>query len=238
MLRRVLQLTGSPRTLLRSVLALDDSPHAIALGVAIGIFVGLTPSVGVQTIMVLAIVVLTRPFFYFNGTAAMASTYISNPVTMAPMYYFWYRLGASVLGSDANVNFDALLEFEGLAGWWAATTALAVKVGWPMLLGALLTAPIGAVIAYPVTHYLISKWRAPAPESSIAEPMADELTENGRSDRPAGNAQSADDPSRTTASAGDHKHKNADERPSIADTDPALQTTTLESTSVTRIESA
>lgn len=205
MLRRVLQLTGSPRTLLRSVLALDDSPHAIALGVAIGIFVGLTPSVGVQTIMVFAVIFLTRPFFYFNGTAAMASTYISNPVTMAPMYYFWYRLGARILGTDANVNFDALLEFEGLAGWWQATMGLAVEVGWPMLLGALVTAPVGAAIAYPVTHYFVSSWRG-----SNQQDIADEV--NNPSDD----------------SAESH---SGDASRSAQDTDPALETETLSSTS-------
>ena len=160
MLRRVLKLSTSPKTLLRSVLALDDSPHAIALGVAIGIFVGLTPSVGIQTILILGVIVVTRPFLYFNGTAAMASTYISNPLTMAPMYYFWYRLGAWFIpGTDTNVNFDALLKFDGLAGWWQSTVALAVQVGIPMLVGALLTAPIGAAIAYPLTHYLVRVFR-------------------------------------------------------------------------------
>jgi len=148
----------SPRVLLRSVLALDDCPHSIALGTSIGIFVGLTPSVGIQTILILAIVFLTRPFFYFNGTAAMASTYISNPLTMAPLYYFWYRLGAWFFpGYSADVNFTPLLQFEGLSGWWNATCGLAVQVGLPMLTGALLTAPIGAAIAYPLTHLLV-RW--------------------------------------------------------------------------------
>lgn len=210
MLRRVLQLTGSPRALLRSVLALDDSPHAIALGVAIGVFVGLTPSVGVQTIMILAVVFLTRPFFYFNGTAAMASTYISNPITMAPMYYFWYQLGASVMGTEANVNFDALLEFEGLAGWWAATTALAVKVGWPMLLGALLTAPVGAAIAYPLTHYLISSLRnkrAAFARQDVGAQDVDQQDVGRQSDLP-----------------------------SVTDTDPHLESATLDSTPAIRCD--
>ncbi|MCR9198799.1 MAG: DUF2062 domain-containing protein [Planctomycetaceae bacterium] len=219
MLRRALQLTGSPRALLRSVLALDDSPHAIALGVAIGVFVGLTPSVGVQTIMILAVVFLTRPFFYFNGTAAMASTYISNPITMAPMYYFWYRLGASVMGTDANVNFDALLEFEGLSGWWTATTALAVKVGWPMLLGALMTAPIGAAIAYPLTHYLISSLRKNRSKTDGHD--TSESAGDTSADRMPADERSAED-------SGDRGST------SPSDTDPNLDSGTLDSTPAIR----
>ena len=150
----------SPRVLLRSILALDDSPHAIALGASIGIFVGLTPSVGIQTILILAVVFLTRPFFYFNGTAAMATTYISNPLTMGPLYYFWYRLGAWFFpGYSKNIDFSPLLQFEGLSGWWASTCELAVQVGLPMLTGALLTAPLGAAVAYPLTHFLVRWFR-------------------------------------------------------------------------------
>lgn len=249
MLRRALQLTGSPRALLRSVLALDDSPHAIALGVAIGVFVGLTPSVGVQTIMILAVVFLTRPFFYFNGTAAMASTYISNPITMAPMYYFWYRLGASVLGTDANVNFDALLEFEGLSGWWTATTAMAVKVGWPMLLGALLTAPIGAAIAYPLTHYLISSLRKNRANSSQSNDVSESAAGHSEQESPAQGSPAQGSPEQGPPEQGlpeqeppaqspEQGQPETGAPPSAADTDPHLDTGTLDSTPAIRREDA
>lgn len=151
-------MTTGPRALLRKVLALNDSAHAIALGVGVGIFVGLTPTVGVQTILILGIVFATRRFVYFNATAAMASTYVSNPVTMLPMYYGWYRIGAWFSsGSLTAAEFEQLLQFEGLAGWWSAMCALGSQVAVPMCLGALLTAPIGVAIAYPVTYFLV-KW--------------------------------------------------------------------------------
>ena len=145
---------------MRSVLALDDSPHAIALGAAIGIFFGLTPSVGIQTILVVVLAVLSRRFIYFNVTAAMLSTYVSNPLTMVPMYYFWYRLGTWFIPGNATVDqFEAMLNFEGLAGWWQATCSLAVQVGIPMLIGSLLIAPIGSLIAYPLTRYMVRWFR-------------------------------------------------------------------------------
>lgn len=144
--------------MLRKVLALNDSPHAIALGVAVGIFVGLTPTVGVQTILILGLVVATRKFVYFNATAAMASTYVSNPITMVPMYYGWYRIGAWFSsGCLTAAEFEKMLEFDGLAGWWNAMCALGSQVAMPMCLGALLTAPIGVAIAYPVTYFFV-KW--------------------------------------------------------------------------------
>lgn len=167
MWRQVLKLSASPRVLLRSVLALDDSPHAIALGASIGIFVGLTPSVGIQTILIVALALLCRRFVYFNVTAAMLSTYVSNPLTMVPMYYFWYRLGTWFVPGNATVDqFEAILQFEGLAGWWQATYSLAVQVGTPMVIGSLLIAPIGSVIAYPLTRYLVRWFRRTNPDDS------------------------------------------------------------------------
>ena len=43
----------SPRALLNTILRLDDTPQSIALGTAIGMFVGLTPMVGLQMAIVL-----------------------------------------------------------------------------------------------------------------------------------------------------------------------------------------
>ncbi len=158
MWRKVLKLSANPRVLLRSVLALDDAPHAIAMGVAIGIFVGLTPTVGIQTGLILGIVFLTRRFFYFNASAAMAATYISNPFTMLPMYYFWYQLGTwFVPGSMSFDELSAALQFDGLSGWWSSMCAVGIEVGGPMFIGSILTAPIGVLIAYPVS-YLVVKW--------------------------------------------------------------------------------
>lgn len=174
MWRRVIQLSSSPRQLLSSVLALDDAPHAIALGVAIGIFVGLTPTVGIQTGLILGIVFITRRFFYFNASAAMAATYVSNPFTMLPMYYFWYHLGTwFVPGNMTFVELRAALQFDGIGGWWSSMCAVGIEVGGPMFIGALLTAPIGVLIAYPVSYFVV-KW-ARRPSTSGCNESQDRL---------------------------------------------------------------
>ncbi|MCP4786145.1 MAG: DUF2062 domain-containing protein [Fuerstiella sp.] len=204
MWRQVLKLSASPRVLLRSVLALDDSPHAIAMGVAIGIFVGLTPSVGIQTVLILALVILSRRFFYFNVTAAMLSTYVSNPLTMVPLYYFWYRLGTWFVPGNATVDqFEAILNFDGLAGWWQATCSLAVQVGTPMIIGSLLVAPIGALIAYPLTRFLVRWFR---------QTNSDDSAGHGSSGTVGGRVDEAHD-------------GNAGDRPEAESSSPAADTT-------------
>ena len=71
---------NSPRTLLRGILMLEDTPHSIALGTSIGMAIGLTPTVGIQMILVMCTAWLTHKLFHFNRVAALITVYISNPI--------------------------------------------------------------------------------------------------------------------------------------------------------------
>ena len=82
------------RPVLRWVIKLRSSPRAIAGGLALGTFIAFTPTVGVQ--LILAFVAAT--FFNMNRPAAMIPVWITNPVTVAPIYTFNYWLGATVWG--------------------------------------------------------------------------------------------------------------------------------------------
>jgi uncharacterized protein (DUF2062 family) len=117
----------------------------------------MTPTVGVQTVFILVTVILTRRFFYFNAPAAMAATYVSNPVTMVPLYYFWYRLGAVLTGGDATMDdLRGLWEVDGFAAWLEAVGNAGEEIGVPMLVGALISAVICSAIAYPTFYYLLT----------------------------------------------------------------------------------
>ena len=80
------------RPVLRWVIKLRSTPRAIAGGLALGTFIAFTPTVGVQ--LILAFVAAT--FFNMNRPAAMIPVWITNPVTVAPIYTFNYWLGAKV----------------------------------------------------------------------------------------------------------------------------------------------
>ena len=73
---------SDPRQWLRALLMLDDTPHHIALGTALGVFIAFTPTVGIQMILVLLLAMLVRPFFRFNNVAGLIAVYITNPVTV------------------------------------------------------------------------------------------------------------------------------------------------------------
>ena len=71
---------------------LRGSPEAIALGLAIGVFVAFTPTVGFQ--MVIATFLAT--VFNANRAAGAAAVWITNPATIPPIYAVTYWLGSFI----------------------------------------------------------------------------------------------------------------------------------------------
>jgi len=66
----------------------------VARGVAVGLFVGLTPTVGVQTLLMLIGCLLLRGYF----PAAFLVSWISNPFTMLPLYWLFNWIGEFIFG--------------------------------------------------------------------------------------------------------------------------------------------
>lgn len=71
-------------------LRLQGDPHSLALGVAIGLFVGITPTIPLHTVLILILAWILRGNIL---AALLAATAISNPLTWLPQYYFSWRLG-------------------------------------------------------------------------------------------------------------------------------------------------
>lgn len=120
--------------------------RAVARGVAIGAFFGLM--VPIAQIPAAAVMSL---FLRANLWIAAISTLISNPFTYAPIYYFAYRLGASLIGAplprdEADLSPDVVSSagVEQMTELWAWVTG----IGQPLVLGMLLIAVSGATIGY------------------------------------------------------------------------------------------
>ncbi len=75
-------------------LKIRGEPRDIAMGFALGLFVGMTPFMGFQTIIVLPLAAL----FKANKISAAAAVWISNPLTAPVLYPITYLLGAKLFG--------------------------------------------------------------------------------------------------------------------------------------------
>lgn len=149
-----------PRALVRRILAIDDTPHSIALGTAIGMFVACTPTFGVRIAIVALIALATRRWLYFNRSVAVLTTCLSNPVTTVPLYYFDYWVGTRfVAGAASRDDFARVLDYDGLAEWWSALHWLLVDVGTPLLVGSIVVASAAAALTYPTMRWLMLQRR-------------------------------------------------------------------------------
>jgi len=69
---------------------LKGDPSTLARGVAVGTFIGITPTIPFHTVMALVLALVLRG----SKVAALLATYIvSNPLTFFPQYYLSWQIG-------------------------------------------------------------------------------------------------------------------------------------------------
>lgn len=126
-------------------ISLKGEPKAIAMGMAIGVFVGVTPTIPFHTALLILITVLSKQ----NVTAAyLGSWIVSNPVTIPLFYFIQYEIGHHLLGMASIDTNLAVLSIQQI-----------INIGWhialPLLLGGIIMAPVFAVPAYFIAHHTV-----------------------------------------------------------------------------------
>ena len=79
--------------IVHNILHIDDTPHRLALGVAIGFFVAWTPTIGLQSILVVMLAMLFRA----NKVVGLPFVWISNPFTFLPIFWPNYLIGNALM---------------------------------------------------------------------------------------------------------------------------------------------
>lgn len=127
----------------------QGSPSSIARGATMGVFVALTPTVGLQMAIVAVLGIPLRA----NIPLAVAVVWISNPFTVVPMYFGYYWLGTATLGvptrsyAELKALFGSLLQVESVGQTFRV---LGWEVAMPMSVGSALIATVGALVTYPL----------------------------------------------------------------------------------------
>ncbi len=133
---------------------INDTPHAIALGAAIGMFLAMTPTVGVQIILAAVICTIIRA----NRFAACVMVFVSNPLTMIPIYWADYWLGSILTGAQRITRADfeqvwqRIIDAGMFGGAQEGAAVLLGEIGLPMLVGGSILGLIFALPVYPLTY--------------------------------------------------------------------------------------
>ncbi|WP_225875228.1 DUF2062 domain-containing protein [[Limnothrix rosea] IAM M-220] len=127
----------------------EGTSEAIARGWACGVFAGCFPLFGLQTLLGLFLATIIRG----NKFTAAAGTWISNPFTYVPIYYFNFRVGEVVLQQRSDFSVAQLESWAemGVAGVSFITTLFAGCTVVGMTLG---------ISAYFGTFALTNYWRS------------------------------------------------------------------------------
>ena len=141
------KLAAHFQSLREKLLNLRDAPHALAGGVAIGMFIGFTPLFGMKTLLCLALAYLLR----CNPIAAVISVSLHDVVTplWPVLLEIEYKIGWDFLSwiQEAPQQPPSLhFHLRDVMQW---TTFLGV--GLPMLIGSLFLSTPVAFVAYWLT---------------------------------------------------------------------------------------
>ena len=134
----------------RGILAIKDRPQRIAWGVAIGTFVAYLPIVGVQMI----VGAIICKIFKANILASLPLAWITNPVTVGPIYYLLFLLGGVFTGDTMTyVEMEGIVAEIAEAGIFSVdgletTITLFAKIFWPTFIGGAIFGLCNAVIFY------------------------------------------------------------------------------------------
>lgn len=119
------------------LLRLRGKPKVIAKGLAAGVFAGCFPFLGLQSLLG----IFFATIFQGSKVAAIAATWISNPLTYVPMFVFNYKIGKLLLGTEETVlslDLNSFTAFKELGPTFAIT----------LLTGCLVVGSILAFITY------------------------------------------------------------------------------------------
>ena len=90
-------------------LKIRGTPEQISSGMALGIFIGMTPFMGFHTIAAVAM----SSIFGWSKLAAGAGVFITNPVTAPIIYSLTYRMGSKVTGYTDPGQLASLFKDDG-----------------------------------------------------------------------------------------------------------------------------
>ena len=129
-------------------LRLQEDPRKLAWGMALGVFIGITPTIPFHLVTALSLAAFLR----ISPVTAFIGIQIGNPLTIVPIYIASYKVGQFLLYRGRPLVFPETFSFK---AWidvlWQGGVAL--QVG-----GVVLAIP-PAILSYFVTLWIVQRYR-------------------------------------------------------------------------------
>jgi uncharacterized protein (DUF2062 family) len=160
------------------ILHLDDSAHRIALGMAVGAFVAVTPTWGIQMLLVVGVAWLVRA----NKVAGIPMVWLTNPFTNVPIYSFCYIVGQAIAGGPGleEVKHAFAPDVDPGLSLWARSVATAqqwgelmLRAALPLWVGCVIVGLVAGVACYVGMYYILTWHRRRHPRNPAGNVAAD-----------------------------------------------------------------
>ena len=137
------------------ILRQNSTPQELAMGIAVGVFIGMAVPYGLQ---IAAMVGVALFFRRFNKIAALLGSLVTNPFTTPFIYLAYYRIGKWLVGIKGQRKEPALIDDNTV--WtmlkeWGHHRDVLVAMG----IAALIIALASAAVAYFVSRPLIDRYQ-------------------------------------------------------------------------------
>ncbi len=136
----------------KRILRITASPHAVAAGLAVGVFSAFTPFFGFHLI----IAIVLAYFLAGNIAAAALGTTLANPLTLPFIWGSTFELGRFIMNGSIDdappVRLGRALETMRFDEIWTPLLK-------PMLFGSTILGAAFAVVVYFVTRFAVSAFR-------------------------------------------------------------------------------
>jgi uncharacterized protein (DUF2062 family) len=132
-------------------LKIRGNPNEIALGFALGLFVGMAPCMGIQTI----IAVFVASLFKWNKISAAVGVWISNPVSAPFLYGFTFYIGSIFTGITNSFKPTSVFDFQYLY----EIVSNAPGIFWALTIGGIVAGIPIALLGYYLSYMAVKRYQ-------------------------------------------------------------------------------
>jgi len=135
---------------LKILFTIKESPKKLAMSFSIGLFIGLSPLLGLHTILS----IIVASVFRLNKLVTLMGTYVTNPWSLMPIYAFCTWVGMKLTGTSdvlKTLNFHEITIFN-LFG-------ILKNLLLPFIVGTITVGFVSSFLAYWIIFYLVTRFR-------------------------------------------------------------------------------
>ncbi len=130
------------KSILKKLVLIDDSPHKIAGGLALGVFLGILPGAGPMASLVLAFLL------HLNKAAAFLGSVLTNTWFSVATFVVAVKLGSWATGTDWHETYRQCKELMGNFHWQDLGDISVLGILKPVFVGYAVVGAMSGIVVY------------------------------------------------------------------------------------------